>query len=351
MITQKQIARQLGVSQSAVAFAFHPTLHAHLSQDKRQHILTTAQRLGYQPHHAARRLIRTRFRRSTDQFDQVGLIFLAREDERVDPVCLAMMCEAEHEFSRLQASLTFVNVSVPGGWSKVDRLTQTSGVDGWLVYGPVDDAIVGRLRRNRLPFVILGDHRCTQPVNCVRLDNAAAGRMVAQHVAKLGHRRVAYLRGAISRGYIYQRETLDGFRAAARELGLDTGERWIGEAPLWVGDEGRPQVVSWLRQFDPMPTAAFVSEFDMAGTVFRLLRASDIAVPGDISLVAYELPSLATTNQNFSRVELPMSEVGRQGALLLHQIATQPKQAAQEVTVAPRWAEGETTGPPRAHAS
>jgi DNA-binding LacI/PurR family transcriptional regulator len=46
VVTQKQIAQQLGVSQSAVAFAFHPTLRTHLSTPKRQRILAAAEQLG-----------------------------------------------------------------------------------------------------------------------------------------------------------------------------------------------------------------------------------------------------------------------------------------------------------------
>src|ERR671927_271833 len=97
-------------------------------------------------------------------FDQVGLISLIGADEYVDVVCHAMMGGAEHALSKLQASLTFVRVSAPEDWSKVERLTRAGGMDGWLLYGAVDDATVSRLQAGKLPYVVLGDHRCTRPV-------------------------------------------------------------------------------------------------------------------------------------------------------------------------------------------
>src|SRR5258706_15915519 len=114
-VTQRQIASRLGLSQQAVAFALsdNPASRKQLHPRTCRRILETAQKLGYVPHHAARRLARARSRSMATSFDQVGLIYLASLDEPdafVDPVCLAMMQGAEHELSEFDASLTFVRV-------------------------------------------------------------------------------------------------------------------------------------------------------------------------------------------------------------------------------------------------
>ena len=344
MVTQRQIARQLGVSQSAVACALHPTLHSHLSTDKRQRILATAAQLGYQPHHAARRLIRRRFQEPSRQFDQAGLIYFGGKAQFLDTVCLAMIFGAEHELSKVQASFVFVNVGTPGGWEKVDRMARASGVDGWLVYGPVDDEIVSRLKRGRLPFVILGDHRCTQPVHCVRVDNPAVGRLAAQHLASRGHRHVGYLRGDPDFRYVHEAE--GGYRAASKEFGLDEDERFIVPLPAWAGTDGK-RVIEWLQHTEPKPTALFVSEFAVAADLCRCLREAGLEVPGDVSILGYELGELGSTSKDVTRIESPMIEVGRQGAALLHRIAVEPGEPPQEVKIAPRLVEGGSIAPPR----
>src|ERR1051326_730620 len=193
-VTQEQIASALGISRSAVKAVFNPDPRIRLGTETRQRILTTAKRMGYVPHHAGRRLARSRSNNRAS-FDQVGLIHLTRSDAKdifVDPVCLAMMQGAEYELSKLHASLTFMRVTEPDDWTKIERLARADGVDGWLVYGALDDAIARRLRAMGLPCVILGDHRCTQPVDSVNVDNFVVGRLAVQHLASLGHRRIAF---------------------------------------------------------------------------------------------------------------------------------------------------------------
>ena len=41
------------------------------------------------------------------------------------------------------------------------------------------DRVVDRMRLAGVPLVILGDHRCTRPVHCVNIDNAAVGRIMS----------------------------------------------------------------------------------------------------------------------------------------------------------------------------
>jgi len=354
LVTQKQIATKLGISQSAVACAFHPTLHRNISPRKRQHILNTAGRLGYVPNHAARRLIRSRFRKPANPFDQVGLIYLVSTDIDLDRFCIAIMRGAEHELSKFHASLTFVRANEPSDWKKVDRMVQAGSVDGWLLVGTVNDAVASRLKRDRLPFVILGDHQCTQPVHCVNVDNTSVGRVAVQHLAALGHRRIGFMGGSMR--HVYQRQTLEGFRAAVKELGLDDDERLITEHSSWnrtpnggmVVEFNQELVIQWLR--DSRATALFLPEFHEASEMWRVLKQSQLEVPRDISLLACEQSSLESKSQNFTRIEMSMIEVGRRGASMLQELAlaaTQPESGSRpdfgSVKIAPSLIEGWST--------
>src|ERR1041384_1689589 len=174
-ITQKNIARRLGLSRQTVGFALSEESWAQnqLRPETRDLVLKTARRMGYVPHFAARRMALTRSTSRAASFDQVGLISLIGADEYVDVVCHAIMGGAEHELSKLHASLTFVRVSAPEDWSKVERLARAGGGDGWLLYGAVDDAAANRVKAGKLPYVVLGDHRCTRPVASADIDYVA----------------------------------------------------------------------------------------------------------------------------------------------------------------------------------
>jgi DNA-binding LacI/PurR family transcriptional regulator len=298
--------------------------------------------MGYVPHHAARRLARARSVSQQTSFDQVGLIHIAMGREHLDPVCLAMMEGAEYELSKLHASLTFLRVGESEDWDKVERLSRAGGLDGWLIYGPPSDEIANRLRSTKLPFVVLGDHRCTQPLHCVNVDNFAVGRLAVEHLASRGHRRIAFLGNDM--GFVYERETLAGFCAAVRELGLDVDERLIANISLWTGGAAK-RLIDWLRNADPMPSAVFASEFEFAPWVQAMLNEAQIHVPQDISVLGYESASFAPKSQYLTRIELPMAEVGRQGALLLHRVATTPYVEFSELKMSPSLIEGGSTRP------
>jgi len=299
--------------------------------------------MGYVPHHAALRLSRARSNNNSTSFDQVGLIFLARPDAShafVDPICLAMMQGAEYELSKLHASLTFTRISESGDWDKVERLTRSGGVDGWLVYGPPNDEIANRLRTSKLPFVVLGDRRCTQPVHSVNVDNFAVGRLAAEHLASLGHRRIAYMAGSMC--FVFQEQIRAGFLATARELHMDHDERLFVNFATLTNDVMHSPV-EWLQGFDQMPTAAFMPDFGVALAFHPIFKTSQSAALRETSLLTCSATPPDGIGQGFSRIDLPMSEVGRHGALLLHQLVTESRVERTEVMISPSLIEGGST--------
>ena len=348
MITQKQIARQLGLSQSAVACAFHPNLHSHLSQMQRDRIRTTAAQLGYEPHRGARRLVRRRFQRPSRQFDQVGLIYFAGSDMPLDTVCLAMIYGAEHEVARSEATFVVVNAGTPKGWQTIDRMARTGAVDGWLVYGAVDDEIVSRLRRHAQPFVILGDHECQQPVNSVRIDNAAAADLAVRHLAAHGHHRISYLRVG-SKEFIYQKNTFAGFVAAIDALGLEKHERLMVPQVAWGGLDGT-RLLDYLSNNGSisLPTALFASEPGAARGICRYLQSAGLSVPGGMSVIGCEYDVFDGAAVEATSVVLPVSDVGRQGASWLHKLVVDGDGEPREIKILPKLIDKQSVGSPPA---
>jgi len=343
-VTISDIADRMGISKQSVGFALgnYPNSRTRLGFETRRRILETARRLGYVPHHAGRRLARARSSSRATSFDQVGLILLPGADGAVDTVCLMMMQGAEPELYQFHASLTFVRVASDEDWEKVNRLSRAGGVDGWLVYGAVTDQAVRPLTASKIPFVILGDHRCTQPVHSVNIDNFAVGQMAAEHLAALGHRRIAYLDSRLE--LVYQRQIHAGFRAAVKKLGLDEDARLISiTSSLW-SKPGGALVVEWLR--DVGATALFAPEPNWAVELWRVLDRYQIEVPNEISLLGCEPAWSSAKSQNFTRLELPMAGVGGQGARLLHRVVTQPGTAVSELKISPLLIEGWSTVAP-----
>src|ERR1051326_2614480 len=345
-ITQRHIAMAVGLSQSSVKALFRSDPRIRLRPETRRRILTTAHQMGYVPPRAGGRLARSRPNNKSASFDQVGLIHLTRPDAKnsfVDPVCLAMMQGAEYELSRLHASLTFIRVSEFEDWQKIERLTRAGGLDGWLVYGPPNDEIADRLRSTHLPHVILGDHRCTRPVHSVNVDNFAVGRLAVEHLASLGHRRIAYMAGSMC--FVFQEQILQGFRSAVNDRGLDDDDRLFVNLSTWK-NPGAQQPIDWLQSLHPMPTAVFMPEIGLAQTLHPIFRLSQSAVLKEISVLSCGATPPDGMGSDLMRIDLPMSEVGRQGALLLHRLVAESRVESGEVKISPSLVEGGSTRAP-----
>jgi len=341
--TRLDVARLAGVSLATASLALNN--HGRVARSTRRRVAEAAESLGYVPNHAATRLIRTRFTKRDASFDQIGFIYIDRSVGALDPSCLAMMRGAEQELFGLGAALIFVRLGEPAHWRKVERLVRAGGVDGWLLAGHVDDEAANLLRAWNQPFVILGDHRCKQPVHHVDVDEPAVARLAVQHLAALGHRRIGFICGSMT--YVYQTAMLDGFRRAVRELGLDADESLI--QPTCKSSEATIDAVlrPLLSQETP-PTAIFAAEGGWSADVVRTLRALEFQVPSDLSFIGCEIDTLASTTPKVTRIETPISQLGLEGARMLRKIVSHPSLSPILVKLPPLLVEGWSCGSPPA---
>jgi DNA-binding LacI/PurR family transcriptional regulator len=92
------------------------------------------------------------------------------------------------------------------------------------------------------------------------------------------------------------------------------------------------------------PSALICDGAHKAEFVMRTLREGGISVPQDISVMACEavLPSKTLVNE-LSRVQMPIAEIGRHGALLLHKIVSEPGMLSSDIRLAATLIEGATT--------
>src|SRR6185436_1944529 len=103
------------------------------------------------------------------------------------------------------------------------------------------------------------------------------------------------------------------------------------------------QLEKWLDQLDRRrPTAILCDGAHKAEIIGRTFKESGVAVPQQLSILACE-PASATQPLagDIARVELPLAEIGRQGALLLHKVHCDPSMPpASDLRVPARLIEG-----------
>ena len=328
-------AAQASVATVSLALNHHPRV----AEATRRRIQEIANQLGYRPNPAARRLARGRFSRCSHQVDQIALVYFDRHGTELDGSYLSMLRGAEHAVSSRQATLIFVRVTTPADWSKVEQLQRCGMVDGWLVLGDVDDAARARLSDGKQPLVILGGHSCRESVCAVDVDFSAVGRMAVEKCLAFGHRRIGFVGGSLR--YPYQKAMLNGFRSGVRELGLPDDESLlrVGKQSPPVTHEQRLHALLKLRE---VPTAIFAAEPAYGASLLMTLRQLEMDVPRDLALVGCGIGSPAPTGRSLALIELPFTDVGREGGRLLFELATGGERTARVEKVPPRFSSGWT---------
>jgi DNA-binding LacI/PurR family transcriptional regulator len=150
-----------------------------------------------------------------------------------------------------------------------------------------DDDLLRRLRRDRVPCVLIGDPAGTEQVVHVYGDHAAAAHAAVGHLLAHGHRHVALFDGPWSHQPCRTRR--EGFRAALAEEGLSGPEVEI----IGWDRHATAKAVRPILSGPERPRAAVV--FGDRGTagLLDVARSLGLHVPADLALIALDLPAHA----------------------------------------------------------
>jgi LacI family transcriptional regulator len=188
-------------------------------------------------------------------------------------------------------------------------------VDGVLVIAPSleHDAGIKAAVRPDLPLASLNR---LPGVSAVLLgsDHHETGRLAAEHLAGLGHRRLATVIGPRQRDVV--RSRLAGFRAGLAAGGIELPERCVVES-AWSTAAAYAAAADMLDEH-PTLTAVFAQNDEMASGVLRLLADRGIAVPEQVSVVGCDdLPTSRFLVPSLTTVHVPFSETGARAAAVL----------------------------------
>lgn len=334
-ISQGAIARACGVNLTTVALALNH--HPRVRERTRLRIEAAAQRLGYEPNHAARNLARRRYHRFTRLVDRVGLVLYSPAEEMLKSVYLAFLLGAEKRVAELGGSLLFLREASTTPDSRLVSLARSGTVDGLILAGDVTDQAVLQATTAKIPFVVLGDYHGSLPVHQANGDYRAMGRLAVQHLLALGHRRIGFLADRLA--FAYQRETAAGAQAAMADTGLTLQlEDWsTGQAPDAINRTPRSPIDDFHATGT---TALIVGEPGRAGDFLASLTRRGLRVPQDLSLVACEVSDSRPVTPGIAHVDVLMVDAAAAAVDLLRQVTAEPGGPIRTKLIAPRLIEG-----------
>ena len=304
-VTISQIAKEAGVSKTAVSFAFNdPT---QLAPATVRHIREIAERLGYTPDPIARSM-------TTRRTNALGL--LLPQDiatALANPFYAQFIRGMGHVCGRAGMTLMLV----PPLWGSMMKAIPHATVDGFVVVGlEVDRGEIQLMRRRDMPFVMV-DSEAPDDVPSVNVDDRSGAQMAMEHVLARGHRQIAIVAIESGKGGHVEEYTgtlaarLGGYRAAldAYGLALDDPQVQLIEAPTsWAG--GR---AAFARLWDgpQRPTAIVAMSDIIAIGAMEAAIERNLQLPRDLSVVGFDdLPDAHYVRPGLTTVRQPVEEKG-----------------------------------------
>lgn len=330
--TIADVARRAGVSKGLVSFALND--RPGVASDTRKRILEVAREMGWTPSLRARSL-------STGRSYACGLVIGRSTDViAADPFFHSFIAGLEDEFS-VSGQVLVLAAATPGRQEAETYrgLATDKRVDGVILTDlRAGDSRLELVESLGLAAVTLGVPDVESRHSSVSVDDGAGIRAAMDHLASLGHRRIAHVAGPDS--MLHARARRIAFQDAAAGAGLTA----ICVETDFSAAEGAAATEALLGSDTP-PTAIVYSNDHMAIAGLGVARRRGLSVPDDLSVTGFDDTEIGRyVNPSLTSVATDAREWGRVAArALLAAIAGEPP--AHVRLAEPSLTVRESTGP------
>lgn len=325
------VAARAGVSKSLVSLVLRGS--SSVSEDKRERVTKAMAELGYRPNAVARSLVRRRTNLLGVLLADLHNPFFA---EVVDGVQRA---GASHGFRTI--------ISTGDRWARseadaLDTLLEMR-TDGLILASPVLGMDVIAEASKELPTVLIARTSKHPTLDSVSNDDAKGTALAVEHLATLGHRRIAHIDGGNAAG---SEERKSSYSNVMKRLNLEAEARIVGGAH---SEEGGRKGVAALLATGERPTAIFAGNDLCALGALAALDEQGIRVPEDVSIVGYDNIALAGLRQiHLTTVNQPRPDMGTIAVTLLLERLEQDRAQSRSILLPPTLVVRGTTAPPPA---
>ena len=321
-VSLKFLADHLGLSQAAVSLVINRSPAAKSIPQRTQELIRKAAReLNYRPNHLARSLRKQRSFTIGVVVPEISegyaaLVMSGIEDHLLEEGYFYFVVSHRHRNELIE---------------EYPHLLQQRAVEGLIA---VDTVVC---EGAQVPLVAVSGHREVPGVTNIVLNHARAATLALEYLSKLGHSRMAFIKGQeFSSDTAVRWESV---RNAAEELGIGIKESLVVQLE---GESSSPelgyQVTQKLIASGEPFTALFAFNDISAIGAIHALREAGRRVPEDVSVVGFDdIQSAAFQNPALTTVRQPLREMGMIAAQTLLKRITAPPNALypKEIIVEP----------------
>lgn len=327
-ITLRAVADHLGLTPGTVSSVLNDAPSSRsIPQRTKNRILAAARELNYRPNFFAQSLRKKRTY-------TIGVIV-----EEIGDAYGSLIISGIEQYLRSKNFffLTVVHRHDPELLDRYAQILLERGVEGFIT---IDMQL---LEAPTLPTVAVAGHKAFPGVTNIVLDHRQAARLALQHLLDLGHKKIAFMKGAR-----FSSDSEDRWNAiceVAKELKIDinpdlTVQIDINDATPQLGYPFAKQLLERQVPF----TALFAYNDLSALGAIRAFQEAGLRVPQNISVVgfddiqgaAYNTPSLTTVRQ-------PLTRMGTIAAQTLLERIEKDKSEPKEIAIEPELVIREST--------
>lgn len=305
-ITLRDVARRVGVHPSTVSRVLNPGTRDMVSPEIARRVIEAARQLGYRPNPFAYSL-------KTNRSLLVGVLVPDLVNPIFPPIVRGI--ESVLEAANYTAIVANSDMQAERERTILARMRERQ-VDGLiLATAHREDATIKGLLAAGMPLVLINRALDSPAVAAVINGDQAGMRLAVEHLAGLGHRRIAHLAGPQDFSTGYRR--LAGFIAEMRAAGLDPAPERIAVCTGFAEEAGRLAMLGLLGSGADV-TAVVAANDLLALGCYDALEERGLRCPEHLSVTGFnDMPLVDRLRPPLTTVHIPLFEMGAEAARML----------------------------------
>jgi LacI family transcriptional regulator len=335
-VTLRDVARTAGVHPGTASRALNVETRSLVNEETAQRVLEAAEELGYHPNPIARGL-------KTNRSYTIGVLI----PDLTNPLFPPILRGIEDRLDEAGYTALIANTDNDPDRERMDwRAMQARQVDGIIAATArrnheLLDEIAGRLR-----LVLVNRRADGAPISAATGDDRRGIGLAVEHLAGLGHRRIAHIAGPrdISTGY----DRYEGYREGLARAGLEANREDVVVTEAFTEEQGARACRALLESGSPATAIAAGNDLLALGC-YDVLAERGLRCPEDISVVGFnDMPFADRFQPPLTTIRIPHYAIGATAAELMLELLANPEAPPRDVALPAELMVRGSTAPPAA---
>ncbi|WP_105167974.1 LacI family DNA-binding transcriptional regulator [Pseudoalteromonas sp. T1lg23B] len=299
-VTINSVATYAGVSKKTVSRVLNN--EPNVSPATREKVLKVFKELDYTPNPIARGLARNRSFIIGCLYDNPSKSYITRVQSGALEAC------HKHHYNLLIHPCELRGEELI---ANIEHLLTTSRLDGMVLTPPFSDSqeLIDFLKKKKIHFARVASAIDDAESISVRSNDEQGAYEITEHLIKLGHSNIAFIKGHPDHSATEQR--FSGYQRALAEHNIAFNPKLVAEGNFSY-HSGADSAKAIL-DLEPRPSAVFASNDYMAAAVLKLATQRQLKVPQDISIAGFDNAPIARHIwPGLTTIAQPVEEMTRQ---------------------------------------